>query len=199
MSGPIASTSSFAPIAAAFFICSTLMFTTSNSAWVTTTRSQPASRAASTIASTSVGEGHVVLEDDGLHLAGHVELRHLVVVHRPPEDVRGAVVVEVDQPLDRADGRGRGREDADLCGCLRRQAPERGQAGDAGGRGLEKVATAPAVRRALGRVRRRRVSPAVTAAVGEPPSGERERLHGTPPRSAPPQGAGRAATTRDLT
>src|SRR5437773_2422617 len=53
MSGPIASTSSFAPIAAAFFICSTLMFTTSNSAWVTTTRSQPASRAASTIASRS--------------------------------------------------------------------------------------------------------------------------------------------------
>src|SRR2546429_9925606 len=63
-------------------------------------------------------------------------------------------------------------------------------AGDAGGRGLEKVATAPAVRRALGRVRRRRVSPAVTAAVGEPPSGERERLHGTPPRSDPPSGGG---------
>src|SRR5881628_3655531 len=44
MSGPIASISILAPMAAAFFICSTVMLTTSNSAWVTTTRSTPMSR-----------------------------------------------------------------------------------------------------------------------------------------------------------
>src|SRR6266446_958068 len=44
ISTPIASISSLAPMEAAFFICSTLMLTTSNSAWVTTMRSQPASR-----------------------------------------------------------------------------------------------------------------------------------------------------------
>src|SRR5438445_2905048 len=56
MRGPIASISILAPIAAAFLICSVVMLTTSNSEWVTTIRSQPASRAASTIASTSEGD-----------------------------------------------------------------------------------------------------------------------------------------------
>jgi hypothetical protein len=56
MSGPVASISSFAPMAAAFFICSTGTLTTSNSAWVTTIRSQPASRANSMIARHSVGD-----------------------------------------------------------------------------------------------------------------------------------------------
>src|SRR5207245_6709649 len=129
------------------------------------------------------GERHVVLEDDGLHLAGQVELGHLVVVHSAAESVGGAVVVEVDQTLDRADGRRRGREDADLRARLRRQAPERGEAGDAGGRGLEEVSTALAVPRDLGRAWLRRVPPGVTAAVGEPPSGERERFHGNPSSS----------------
>src|SRR5437773_1393382 len=129
------------------------------------------------------GERHVVLEDDGLHLAGQVELGHLVVVDRAAEDVGGAVVVEVDQTLDRTDRRRRGREDAHLRGRLRRQVTERCQAGDARGRALEEVSTAPAVRRHVERVRLRRVSPGVAATVGEPPSGERERFHGNPSSS----------------
>src|SRR5437773_8717926 len=56
ISTPSASISSLAPMEAAFFICSTLMLTTANSAWVTTMRSQPASRAASMMARASVGE-----------------------------------------------------------------------------------------------------------------------------------------------
>src|SRR5439155_1175820 len=112
MSGPMASISIFAPMAAAFFICSTVMLTTANSAWVTTLG----------------GQRHVVLQDDRLHLARQVELRRLVVVHRAAEDVRRAVRVEVDQPLDRADGGRRGREDADL-------RLGRARAGAAGGQG----------------------------------------------------------------
>src|SRR5439155_7624758 len=129
------------------------------------------------------GERDVVFQHADFHPARLVELGHLVVVDRAAESVRGAVVVEVDQPVDRAHSRGRRREDAHLRGRLRRQAPERGEAGDARGRGLEEVATAPAVRRHVERVRLRRVSPGVAAAVGEPPSGERGRLHGDPSSS----------------
>jgi hypothetical protein len=54
------------------------------------------------------GVGHVVLEDDRLHLARGGQYRQLVVVERAAEDVGRRVGVEVDQALDRADRR-RGR------------------------------------------------------------------------------------------
>src|SRR5439155_15841136 len=125
-------------------------------------------------------EGNVVLDHHGLHLPRHVELRHLVVVNGAAEDVGRAVVVEVDQALDRAHGRRWRREDAHLRGGLRRQARQRGEAGDPGGRGAEEVAA----RRAPGNGRTRldRVAPGMAAAIREPPARERERLHGEPPR-----------------
>src|SRR5438046_2210310 len=173
MSGPIASISSAAPIAAAFFICSTVMFTTSNSAWVTTIRSQPASRAASTIASTSVGEAWPV-QSTSFCWAQIFATSRTVGSALPSGPTTlmpsGASLKCLTWLSASTVGGRRGREDADLRLGRARAGAAGGQGGRARHGDLEEVAPA----RVDGPVS---VPDGVAAAIHEAPAGETEGLH----------------------
>src|SRR5262245_11127989 len=119
----------------------------------------------------------MVFQDDGLDLARQVELGHLVIVDGATEDVRGAVVVKIDEALDRADRRRRRREHADLGLGAALERGHRGEADCAGCRGLEELAPARSV--SLRRPHTPRLEgPVVAAAVREAPARNSEWLHG---------------------
>src|SRR5262249_9626576 len=123
------------------------------------------------------GQRDMVLEHHRLDLAREVELGHLVVVDRAAEDVGRAVVVKVDEALDRTDGGWWRGKDADLgpCGVLERG--HRGEAHGASGGRPEELAPARSV--SLGRGHDLGLSrPVVAAAVGEAPARDLKWPHG---------------------
>jgi hypothetical protein len=62
----------------------------------------------------------VILEDEGLEPAIFIEDRDLLIVERPPENVRRGVDMGIHEAGNRAHRRGRRRKDANLCKYLAR-------------------------------------------------------------------------------
>src|SRR5262249_34177431 len=94
---------------------------------------------------------------------------------RAAEHVGRAVGVEIDEPLDRAHGRRRGREDAALGVGRRLQRGHGREADSAGGSGLEELAT---TRPGRGRLALGAPWDVVAAAAVEAPSRDAKRFHG---------------------
>src|SRR5262249_24957719 len=128
---------------------------------------------------------HVVLEDEGFRPAIFIEDRDLLIVERPPENIRRSVDMGIHEAGNRAHRRGRRRKDANLRKYLARvnNCRDAGTADDRNSAFEERAATCMRTLRvlAMGAAQVDRSGYArPPAAIGEFPSREIGPAHRSP-------------------